>query len=86
MNDIVWIIVWVVLIGAIFGWLWRAGHLVRLTNYVRQTREELRKCTWPSWEELKGSTLIVAISIVLLGGFTVLVDLVFSMLVRLVTA
>jgi preprotein translocase subunit SecE len=86
MNDIVWIIVWVVLIGAIFGWLWRAGHLERLTRYVRQTREELRKCTWPSWEELKGSTLIVAISIVLLGGFTVLVDLVFSMLVRLVTA
>jgi preprotein translocase subunit SecE len=85
MQDIVWILVWVVVIGVLFGWLWRAGHLVRLTAYIQQTREELRKCTWPSWDELKGSTLIVAISIFLLGSFTVLVDFVFSMLVRLIT-
>ena len=85
MQDIVWILVWVVVIGALFGWLWRAGHLVRLTAYIQQTREELRKCTWPTWEELKGSTVIVAVSIFLLGGFTVLVDLVFHMLVRIIT-
>ena len=43
-------------------------------TYVQQTREELRKCTWPTWEELKGSTVVIVISIVLLGGFTFLVD------------
>jgi preprotein translocase subunit SecE len=84
MQDIIWIAVWVVVIGALFGWLWRAGHLARLTLYVQQTKEELRKCTWPTWDELKGSTAIVAISILILGGFTVLVDFVFSMLVRLI--
>ena len=46
------------------------------------TREELRKCTWPTLEELKGSTVVVTISIILLGGFTVGVDFVFAMLVR----
>ena len=72
-------------VGGIFAWLWRAGYLMRFTAYVQQTREELRKCTWPSWDELKGSTVVVAISILLLGGFTVFVDFVFAMLVRWIT-
>jgi preprotein translocase subunit SecE len=84
-TDLIWILVWVVVIGGAFIWAWRAGHLMRLANYVQQTREELRKCTWPSWDELKGSTVVVGISILLLGGFTVGVDFVFSMLVRWIT-
>ncbi len=77
MSDLGKIGIWVVVIGILFGILWRKGYLVRLTNYVQQTREELRKCTWPSWEELKGSTVVVFISIVILGGFTVIVDQIF---------
>jgi preprotein translocase subunit SecE len=84
-KDIIWIIVWVVVIGVAFGWLWRAGHLARFADYVQQTREELRKCTWPTWDELKGSTVVVAVSILLLGGFTVLVDFIFSLFVRWMT-
>lgn len=85
MQQYIWIIIWAVIVGGVFVWLWRAGHLLRLADYVRQTREELRKCTWPSWDELKGSTVVVTISIVLLGGFTICVDFIFSMLVRLIT-
>jgi len=73
-NDIVKIGIWVVVIGAIFAFLWAKGYLKQLTDYVKQTREELRKCTWPTWDELKGSTVVVAISIILLGGYTVIVD------------
>jgi preprotein translocase subunit SecE len=83
--DLIWILVWVVVIGGAFAWFWRAGHLMRLAAYIQQTREELKKCTWPSWDELKGSTVVVGISIALLGGFTVFVDFVFSMLVRWIT-
>ena len=74
MSDTVWIVIWAVLIGGVFAWLWRAGHLKRLTAYVQQTREELRKCTWPTWDELRGHTIVVFISIAILGGFTVVVD------------
>jgi preprotein translocase subunit SecE len=84
-TDTIWILVWVAVIGGVFAWFWRAGHLMRFANYVQQTREELRKCTWPSWDELKGSTVVVGISILLLGGFTVFVDFVFAMLVRWIT-
>jgi preprotein translocase subunit SecE len=74
MSETVWIIIWAVVIGGVFAWLWRAGHLVRFRDYVRATREELRKCTWPTWEELRGHTVVVFISIAILGGFTVAVD------------
>lgn len=68
------LIVVVVVVGAVFAFLWKQGHLARLANYMAETREELKKCTWPSWDELKGSTIVVMISILLLGGFTVGVD------------
>ena len=81
MSNTIWIIVWVVVVGGVFGWLWKTGQLARFATYVSLTREELRKCTWPSVEELKGSTVVVTISILLLGAFTVVVDRVFTLLV-----
>ncbi len=80
MRDYIWIIILAAAAAALFAWLWRGGYLVRFANYVRATREELRKCSWPSWDELKGSTLIVGIAIFILGGFTVIVD---QILIRL---
>jgi preprotein translocase subunit SecE len=71
------LLIWAVIIGAAFAYCWWKGYLQQLTNYVQQTREELRKCTWPTWAELKGSTVVITISIVVLGGFIVLVDQVF---------
>jgi preprotein translocase subunit SecE len=76
-NGTVVILIWVAVIGVAFGVAWRKGYVQRLRDYVHETREELKKCTWPTWDELKGSTIIVAISIALLGGFTFVVNLVF---------
>jgi preprotein translocase subunit SecE len=74
MNDYTQLGIWMAVIAVLFGVLWATGNLVRLRNYVLETREELRKCTWPSTDELKGSTLVVAISILLLGTFTMVID------------
>ena len=74
MKDLCVIGIWAAVSGTIFVVLWRKGVLRQMTDYVQQTREELRKCTWPTWDELKGSTVIVGISIFILGGFTVVVD------------
>jgi len=82
MNDMVWIAVWSVIAVAIFIWLWQAGHIVRLRAYVRQTQEELKKCSWPTWDELKGSTVVVFIAIAVLGIFTVAVDQLFFQVFR----
>ena len=76
--------VWVAVIGVVFAFLWRKGYLVRVSTYFAETREELRKCTWPSFDELKGSTVVVMITLALLGAFTVGVDFVVSYLIRFI--
>ena len=45
-----------------------------LRTFLGEVKTELKKCTWPTWDELKGSTVVVSISILLLGGFTVAAD------------
>ncbi len=73
-SDYVTVGIWAGVIAIIFAFLWFTGNLVKLRNYILETREELRKCTWPSWDELKGSTVVVMISILVLGIFTFGVD------------
>ena len=77
--------IWVVVIGGCFIWLWQSGRLLQLRDYVRQTWEELKKCSWPTQQELKGSTLVVIISLALLGAFTYVVDTVFHTLMMVIT-
>ena len=73
---------WVFVIGVVFFYAWRKGFLVRVANYAAETREELKKCTWPSVDELKGSTVVVLVTLGLLGAFTVGIDAVVSVLIR----
>lgn len=82
MNDLVSIAIWVVIIGGVFAYLWRKGHLMRVSNYVAETREELRKCTWPSRDELAGSTLVVLITTIVLGAFIIASDYIILRFVR----
>jgi preprotein translocase subunit SecE len=82
MNELVKIGIWVVIIGGVFAYLWRKGHLMKLSTYVAETREELRKCTWPSREELMGSTIVVLISTALLSLFIIGSDFLILKLVR----
>jgi len=78
-------LIWVCVIGAVFAFLWYRGQLARFANYVALTREELRKCSWPTWTELKGSTVVIAIAILLLGGFTVVVGFIFTRVLMLIS-
>jgi preprotein translocase SecE subunit len=82
MKDYSNLIILVVIVLVAFGFAWRKGYLLRLTNYVHETREELRKCTWSTVDELKGSTVLVMISIILLGTFTSIIDFVVINFVR----
>ncbi len=85
-SDYIKLLVWVVIIAGFFAYFWWRGDIVRLRNYVLETREELKKCTWPSLAELKGSTVVVLISVLILGLFTVVVDYVLLNAVNWITA
>ncbi|MBI1177915.1 preprotein translocase subunit SecE [bacterium] len=58
--------------------------MLRLTAYVRATREELKRCNWPDRQELRESTIVVMISVALLGVFTAVADFGISAVVNLI--
>ena len=77
-------LIWLGVVAAIFAVLWWRGYLKRFATYWQEMTEELKKCTWPSWAELKGSTVVVAISTALLGAFTFIVDsILFGIFIKL---
>ena len=74
MNELTKILIWAAVIGALFAYLWWQGQVRRFAVYIQETREELKKCSWPTWQELKGSTVVIAVSIALLGAFVLVAD------------
>jgi preprotein translocase subunit SecE len=73
-NNWIQIVVVAAVIAAVFGYLWWQGQIKRLNLYCQETYVELQKCTWPTWEELKGSTVLVVIIIGLLGAYIFVID------------
>jgi preprotein translocase SecE subunit len=84
MKDYLPMIIGIVIATAIFTYLWREGMFLRLSGYFRETQDELKKCTWPNWDDLVGSTTVVMVSVALLGGFTVAVDFIVANILRLI--
>ncbi|NBV25270.1 MAG: preprotein translocase subunit SecE [Proteobacteria bacterium] len=83
MVQSVWQYILLGIAVAVFFWAWQKGHLLKLGNYVDETKVELKKCTWPSRDELKGSTAVVIVSISLVAIFTVAADFIISRFVLL---
>jgi preprotein translocase subunit SecE len=46
----------------------------RLQNYIKDVIIELKKVTWPSWEELKGATIAVVIFSAIASLYVLMVD------------
>ena len=84
-NEYLPVFLGVAVVGALFIYLWIKGYLLRLSTYVQETKEELRKCSWPTADELKGSTVVVMVSAGILGGFTVTIDFVIAFLVKTIS-
>jgi preprotein translocase SecE subunit len=81
-SELTKILIWVAVVLVAFIAAWRMGHIAKLTGFWREMMVELEKCTWPTWEELWGSTALIGVSVALLGGFTVIVNAVFAWVVK----
>ncbi len=78
---------------AVLGWLW-ARQRKRVVTFLAEVSGELKKCAWP-WEpqekgvrryrELIDSTVVVAISSVLLAAVVTLADFLLVRVVGFVT-
>ena len=55
-----------------------------IRSFCGETVAELKKCAWPNHQELWDSTVVVILSVVLLGGFIAVCDIVLRWAVRFV--
>ncbi len=71
------------LVGAAALVRWRQpvfAAAARTAHYLGEVRAEVRKVTWPAWDELRKSTVVIIIFIIILGLVIALMDFGFSML------
>ena len=52
----------------------------RTSTYIQDVRMEVRKVSWPTWDDLRKSTVMILIIILILGAIIGLMDLAFSKL------
>ena len=67
-------------VGAV-GLFWRQPILafaVKSTAYIREVRVEVRKVSWPTWEDLRKSTMVIIVIVVIVGAIIGLMDLMFQ--------
>ena len=58
----------------------RPGRVARFIQFLRDVRNELRKVTWPSFDELKKATTVIVIFVTILGLAIGLMDSFFQWL------
>lgn len=50
----------------------------RSTTFMREVRAEIRKISWPTWDDLRRSTLVITVIVIILGIMIGLMDWLFS--------
>jgi len=55
-----------------------AGKVGRFIQFLRDVRNELRKVTWPGFDELKKATTVIIIFVSVLGVAIGLMDILFQ--------
>ncbi len=57
----------------------------KVRKFFTEPINEMKRCTWPARSELVESTILVVVSIVILGVFVAGVDILARIFVRLIT-
>lgn len=58
--------------------------LAKTKQYFEEVGLELKKVTWPSREEVRGSTMVVIVAVTLITVFIAIVDQILSRILRLI--
>ncbi len=53
----------------------------KISKFLSESKAELKKVTWPTKDEVKGSTLVVVVLTALLASFIFIFDTIFSKLI-----
>lgn len=56
----------------------------KIRKFFEEVQFEMKKVSWPTWEELRGSTYVVLTLSVLVALFLFVVDLILNQLITIV--
>jgi preprotein translocase subunit SecE len=57
------------------NWMQRVGQWPANTkNYVEDLRQEMRRVTWPSWKQVRATTIVVIIAVFAFAAYFAVVD------------
>ncbi len=56
----------------------------KITDFFDGVVFEMKKVSWPTWQELKGSTIVVLVLSLILSVFLFIVDIILSKLVHII--
>ncbi|MEO5924777.1 MAG: preprotein translocase subunit SecE [Bryobacteraceae bacterium] len=51
-----------------------AGFPAQVREYVDGLRDEMRLVTWPSWEQVRATTLVVIVAVFVFSAYFAVVD------------
>jgi preprotein translocase subunit SecE len=61
--------------GALIGWaMYRLIHWPRYADFLITTESEMNKVSWPTWQEVKTSTIVVLVLSIFMALFLSAVD------------
>ena len=60
----------------------KSGPIASVKRFSFEVRQELHKCSWPSWDELRGSTIVVILSVILFAVLVAAADALFKFLLQ----
>ena len=60
-----------------------AQYVEDTRRFIKEVRTEMAKVTWPTWTELKGSTVLVIIASVFFAAYIAVVDLILTNFIKL---
>jgi preprotein translocase subunit SecE len=56
----------------------------KITQYYGEVKGELKKSTWPRWDEVKNTTMVVIVTIFIFSFYLYLCDIVLSFSVAVI--
>ena len=56
-------------------------YVARVTTFLQDVQAETKKVTWPSRQDVMGSTLVVIVAVFIIAGFLGIIDFILSLLI-----
>ena len=68
-------------LGALYGLtVWQRHLVAQLHTFLVEVRVELKKVTWPGGKEVRSTTMVVVVTVIIFGVFLSTVDVIFAWL------